>query len=87
MRIIRLVDGKVYQVDRCGADLTMLSVNITSQENLLSMVEEFSKPENLTVIEHRYEDTETDHVFFEGYTRLAGLYITPTGVNMLLNKG
>lgn len=86
MRNIRLTDGTVYPVDRCGAASGMLMVNVTSGDDLLDLVMVFGVPEKVARIEHFYDGTETDHVWFDGYTALVSATITDTGVMMMLKK-
>lgn len=87
MRIIKLTDGTVYPVDRCGATPETLVVNITSGDTMLALVTKFSVPENLTRIEHSFEGTSTDHRFFDGYTALTSAYVSETGTTLTLTKG
>lgn len=86
MRHIRLTDGTEYSVDRCGASTDILFVNITSGETMIDLVKEFSIPENLTRIEHWFDGTETDHVFFDGFTRLMAVSLSYTGIFLTLGK-
>lgn len=86
MRNIRLTDGTVYPVDRCGAASGMLMVNVTSGDDLLDLVMVFGVPEKTARIEHYYDGTETDHVIYDGYTALTGASVTDTGVMMILMK-
>lgn len=86
MRKIKLADGTVYPVDLCGADDVTLAINITSDDNLLSLVQEFGNPENVSHIEHYYDGTETDHVHYDGYTKLTAAYYTRTGTAVSLMK-
>lgn len=68
MRNIKLTDGTVYQVDRCGAADGLLRLRILPPYELLDVVTRLNDPEATASIEHYFDGTETDHVFFEGYT-------------------
>lgn len=86
-RNIRLADGTVYPVDRCGADGERLRLRVTDGLFLLTAAVTFSAPEKTYVIEHYFDGTETDHVFFEGYTVLLALSVEAGGIAVLLKKG
>lgn len=88
MRNIKLSNGNVYQVDRCGADATTLMVNVVHEGyHLLDLVEVFGYPENVQTIEHYFDGTTTDHRFFEGYTKLTNASTSQTGTLLILQKG
>ena len=87
MRNIRLNDGTVYTVDRCGGDSRNMAANITSRATLASLVEVFNIPEKVSHIEHYYDGTKTDRVVYDGYTELIGACVTDTGVTITLRKG
>ena len=87
MRHIRLNDGTVFDVDRCGADLERLTVRVTGDHTLLDPVPVFGKAENVARIEHWFDGTETDHVFFEGYVNLIAVQSGNEGIAIILRKG
>ena len=87
MRNIKLTDGTVYPVDRCGATLNELMINVTSGDDLLDLVMEFGVPAKVARIEHWFDGTDTDHVVYEGYTALTAASNTGTGVMIMLQKG
>lgn len=87
MRKIRLTDGTEYPVDRCGANDGTLFVRVTGDYNLLDLVMEFGVPEKTERIEHWFEGTETDHVYFDGYTALVSAQSMNDGILMMLRKG
>lgn len=87
MRNILLTDGTVYPIDRCGATVNELTVNIISDDTMLDLVSKFGVPENVSRIEHYFDGTETDHRVFEGYTKLSAMYLTGTGTTITLQKG
>ena len=86
MRNIKLTDGTVYPVDLCGASYGTLYVNVTEPKDLLALVLVFGQEEKVERIEHWYDGTETDHIFFEGYKHLTSAAITDTGVQMTLKR-
>ena len=85
MRKIKLVDGTIYTVDRCGADGGILSINVVS-EKLVDLVPVFADPEKTAIIEHYFDGTETDHVFYKSYTQLVGAGVTNTGTTVFLSQ-
>ena len=85
MRNIKLADGTVYQVDRCGASSDMLYINVIG-ESIAKLATDFSNPENTVKIEHWFDGTTTDHIWFEGFDQLVALNLTPTGVTVMLRK-
>ena len=86
MRNIKLTDGTVYHVDRCGAADGTLMINIIEQPDIWDIVETISKEENVSTIEHYFDGTETDHVFFRGYIYLVAAALTFTGVTVTLRN-
>ena len=86
MRNIKLTDGTVYPVDRCGAAGELLMINVTSGDDLLDLVMVFGVPEKVSRIEHYYDGTNTDHVFYENFTELVIANVTDTGVMLTLKK-
>ena len=86
MRNIKLADGTVYHVDRCGADNGTLAINIIEHQDIWELVDKFSVEENVSTIEHYFDGTETDHVFFRGYIYLVAAALTFTGVTVTLRN-
>ena len=86
MRNVKLADGTVYPVDRCGAADGLLIINVTIDDDLLDIVLKFGHPENVTRIEHYFDGTETDHTYFDGYTELTAVYGTQTGTTVNLRR-
>lgn len=86
MRHIRLADGSVYEVDRCGADDKQLNLRVISAERLVDLCVKFGDPEKTKSIEHWFDDTETDHVWYYGYTYLAAAAVSDGGKNFYLRK-
>ena len=84
-RKIKLLNGYIYPVDRCGAMDDVLQLRVT-EGTLTGLVTEFGDPQNTQTIEHWYDDTETDHVFFTGYTALTAASQDIYGVTMTLRK-
>lgn len=85
MRKVKLNNGKTYQVDRCGAAGDLLMINVVSG-TIKALANVFGNPENTGRIEHYFEGTETDHVFYDGYTVLTGLSLSETGVTVMLRR-
>lgn len=75
MRNIRLLDGTVYQVDRAGAADGQLRLRILPPWDLVEVVTKFRDPEKTAKIEHYFDGTETDHVFFDHYTIFSALEV------------
>lgn len=86
MRHIRLTDGTEYDVDLCGARGDMLMINVTSDASLLSLVATFSDPAKVERIEHWFDDTETDHIVYNGYTTLSAVALSATGKLLTLRS-
>lgn len=82
-RHVKLTDGTVYPVSLCGATNDMLSLTVT-QGTLLDLVMVFGVHEKVATIEHWYDGTETDHVFYKGYTELRVASQTRDGVTLML---
>lgn len=87
MRNIRLSDGTVYPVDRCGANDGTLYIRVTGDYSLLDLVEKFGRAENVQRIEHWFEGTETDHVWFDGYMDLMAAQSMNEGIMLTLRRG
>ena len=68
MRNIRLLDGTVYPVDRCGADGGVLRIRILPPFEIADVAAKITDPEKTDRIEHFIDGTETDHVIYEHYT-------------------
>ncbi len=75
MRNIKLLDGTVYQVDRAGAADGYLRLRLLPPWDLKKAVKKFSDPKLLDKIEHYFDGTGTDHVFFDHYTQFCSLLI------------
>ena len=86
MRQIKLTDGTVYHVDRCGAANDALYLNVPDGD-LPALVAVFARPDLTARIEHWIDGTEIDHITFEGYTRLISASLSPTGVSVILKNG
>lgn len=86
MRKIKLLDGTEYEVDRCGAYDDRLMINITSDLSMMDAVSVFSQSSLTKRIEHYFDGTETDHVFFDGFTRLMAVSLSYTGIFLTLGK-
>ena len=52
MRNIKLLDGTVYQVDRCGAADGLLRIRILPPFKLTDVVKKFTTPAKTGTIEH-----------------------------------
>ena len=85
MRKVKLNNGKTYNVDRCGASGDLLMINVISG-TIKALASVFSDPEKTSRIEHYFEGTETDHVFYEGYTVLTGITLSDTGTTVMLRR-
>ena len=83
MRKIRLTDGTEYPVSMCGASDGVLAIRVT-EGSLLDLVMVFGVPEKVAKIEHWFDGTDTDHVFFEGYTELRVASQERDGVMLML---
>lgn len=68
MRNIRLLDGTVYPVDRCGADGGVLRIRILPPFVIADVAARFTDPTKTAKIEHYFDGVETDHVTYEHYT-------------------
>ena len=86
MRNIKLANGDIYPVSRCGANETILSVTVTGDYDLLDLVLVFGHEENVMTIEHYFDGTTTDHIIFEGYTALVAACAVEDGVTLTLEK-
>ncbi len=86
MRNIKLANGDVYPVSRCGANNKILSVTVTGGHDLLDLVLVFGHSENVATIEHYFDGTTTDHIIFGGYTELVSACMAEDGVTLTLEK-
>lgn len=84
MRKISLTDGTVYSVAKCGADGNTLMIELTDTEDFLPVCMKFGRPENVQRIEHLFEGTETDHVFFDGFTTLTAVSLGAGSITVVL---
>lgn len=85
MRKVKLNNGKTYAVDRCGAAGDLLMINVISG-TIKALASVFSDPEKTCRIEHYFDGTETDHLIYEGYTILAGITLSDTGITVMLRR-
>ena len=87
MRNVKLTDGTVYPVDRCGAMDDRLRIRVTDPEfDMLKAVEKFGDPELTRVIEHYFDGTSTDHVYYNGYTILESLLAENGGLVVTMRR-
>ena len=87
MRKVKLVDGTVYTVDRCGASDGRLNIRVTSAGfTIREAADKFSDPANTAAIEHYFDGSLVDHVRFLGYTVLNGLSADRAGVYIYLTE-
>ncbi len=86
-RHVKLTDGTVYPVDRCGADDERLRIRVTEPGfDMLEAVQSFGNPEKTSTIEHYFDGTETDHVYFTGYTVLESLLSENAGMVVSMKR-
>ena len=86
-RHVRLTDETTYPVDRCGADDERLRIRVTEPGfDMLEAVQKFGNPALTATIEHFFDGTETDHIFFEGYTVLESLLAENAGMVVALKR-
>lgn len=86
-RHVKLTDGTAYTVDRCGADDERLRIRVTEPGfDMLEAVQKFGNPALTSTIEHYFDGTETDHVYFEGYTALESLLSEDTGMVVSMKR-
>ena len=87
MRHVRLTDWTAYAVDRCGADEERLRLRVTDPGfDMLTAVQKFGDPALTATIEHYFDGTETDHVYFEGYTVLESLLSENAGMVVVMKR-
>ena len=75
MRNIKLLDGTTYQIDRCGAADGVLRIRILPPFKLVDVLKKFTAKAKTEKIEHYFDGTETDHVFFEHYTEFLSMSV------------
>ena len=86
-RHVKLTDGTTYPVDRCGADEERLRIRVTAPGfDMLEAVQKFGDPAKTETIEHYFDGTETDHVYFTGYTDLESLLSENAGMVVTLRR-
>lgn len=86
-RHVKLTDGTAYTVDRCGADDERLRIRVTEPGfDMLEAVQKFGNPALTATIEHYFDGTETDHVYFEGYTALESLLSEEMGMVVSMKR-
>lgn len=73
MRNIKLYDGTIYQVDRCGAADGRLRIRILPPFEIHNVIDQFKDHGKTVRIEHYFDGTEVDHVFFDHYSELLSL--------------
>ena len=76
MRNIKLLDGTVYQVDRAGAADGQLRLRILPPFKIADVAKKFTSPAKTATIEHYFDGTETDHVYFEHYTEFLSMEVS-----------
>lgn len=86
MRNIKLLDGTIYQVDRCGAANGLLRIRILPPFKLTDVVKKFTAPAKTATIEHYFDGTETDHVYFTGYTDFLAMEKTEDKLLVILRE-
>ena len=87
MRNIKLTDGTVYQVDRCGAADGRLYVRIINTSmQLRDIIPVFGDPDRVDIIEHYFDGTNVDHVVFHGFTMLRAASLERAGVQLTLEE-
>lgn len=86
MRNIRLMDGTVYQVDRAGAADGQLRLRLLPPWDLLEVVAKFKDPALTDRLEHYFDGTETDHVFFDHYTAFSALEVDGDKLLIVLKR-
>ena len=86
MRNIKLLDGTVYQVDRCGAADGQLRIRLLPPFKIVDVVKKFTNPAKTATIEHYFDGTETDHVFFDHYTAFSALEVDGDKLLIVLKR-
>lgn len=86
MRNIKLLDGTVYQVDRCGAADGQLRIRLLPPFKIVDVVKKFTNPAKTATIEHYFDGTETDHVFFDHYTEFLSVEVVEDKLLIVLKR-
>jgi len=86
MRNIKLLDGTVYQVDRCGAADGQLRIRLLPPFKIVDVVKKFTNPAKTATIEHYFDGTETDHVFFDHYTEFLSVEVVEDKLLVVLKR-
>ena len=74
-------------MDRCGADSERLRIRVIDPEfDMLTAVQKFGNPELTKVIEHYFDGTNTDHVYYNGYTGLESLLAESAGMVISMKR-
>ena len=74
-------------MDRCGADSERLRIRVIDPEfDMLTAVQKFGNPELTRVIEHYFDGTNTDHVYYNGYTGLESLLAENAGIVISMRR-
>lgn len=86
MRNIKLLDGTIYQVDRCGAADGQLRIRLLPPFKIVDVVKKFTNPAKTATIEHYFDGTETDHVFFDHYTEFLSVEVVEDKLLVVLKR-
>ena len=87
MRNIKLLDGTIFEVDRCGAADGRLRIRIIDPVlSMLEAVQIFGDPEMTASIEHFVTGSDVDRVTFEGYTSLEAMIYDGPGLLIILRE-
>ena len=86
MRNIKLTDGTVYEVDRCGAADGQLRIRLLPPFKIVDVVKKFTNPAKTATIEHYFDGTETDHVFFDHYTEFLSVEVVEDKLLVVLKR-
>ena len=91
MRNIKLLDGTIYQVDRCGAAdgrLRLRLINLPGDINaaMISVITAFGDPAKTAVIEHYFDETINDHQVYEHYTALEAVMTDGPGLVVIMRE-
>lgn len=86
MRNIKLLDGTTYEIDRAGAADGQLRLRLLPPWDLVEVVTKFRDPEKTAKIEHYFDGTETDHVFFDHYTAFSALEVDGDKLLIVLKR-
>lgn len=87
MRNIKLADGSVFPVDRCGASDGTLYLRVTAEDYTVQQAAvSFGDPAKTVIIEHYFDGTNVDHQRFIGFTVLQSLILDRNGVTIYLGE-